>query len=147
MANTVRIRTCNQITRANFNSGSFFFLSKALSWSIFSILFRVSNHHTVDKYNLTEFAFQALISEFKFRTNPGFPYPASELSIVRWGDKFTVRWMNFNSGIRFLFFISLALSYCLKKVTNVSLRSVNGCFGRLTKGKISFTFVFPESSW
>ena len=30
--------------------------------------------------------------------------------------------MNFNSGIRFLFFISLALSYCLKKVTNVSRR-------------------------
>ena len=55
----------------NFNPGFFFFLSKALSRMIFSILFRVSNHQIVGKDNKTEFDFQALISEFKFRTNPG----------------------------------------------------------------------------
>ena len=41
----------------NFNLGFFFFLSKALSQIIFSILFRVSNHQIVGKENETEFAF------------------------------------------------------------------------------------------
>ena len=54
----------------NFNPEFFIFLSKALSWIIFSILFRVSNHQIVGKENKTEFAFQAPIVEFKFRTNP-----------------------------------------------------------------------------
>ena len=58
----------------NFKLDFFFFLSKALSWIIFSILFKVSNHQIiVGKENLTEFAFYALISEFKFRTNSGLP--------------------------------------------------------------------------
>ena len=35
----------------NFNVGFFIFLSKALSWIIFSILFRVSNHQIVGKQN------------------------------------------------------------------------------------------------
>ena len=35
----------------NFNAGFFIFLSKALSWIIFSILFRVSNHQIVGKEN------------------------------------------------------------------------------------------------
>ena len=35
----------------NFNLGFFFFLSKAFSWIIFSIFFRVSNHHIVGKEN------------------------------------------------------------------------------------------------
>ena len=35
----------------NFNPGFFFFLSKALSWIIFSIIFRVSNHQIVGKEN------------------------------------------------------------------------------------------------
>ena len=35
----------------NFNPGFVFFLSKALSQIIFSILFRVSNHQTVGKKN------------------------------------------------------------------------------------------------
>ena len=35
----------------NFNPGSFFLLSKALSGIIFSILFRVSNHQIVGKEN------------------------------------------------------------------------------------------------
>ena len=35
----------------NFNPGLFFFLSKALSRIIFSILFRVSNHPIVGKEN------------------------------------------------------------------------------------------------
>ena len=39
------------------NPGFVFFLSKALSQIIFSILFRVSNHQIVGKENLTEFAF------------------------------------------------------------------------------------------
>ena len=54
----------------NFNLG-FFFLSKAFSRTIFFILFRVSNHQIVGKENKTEFAFYAVISEFKFHTNPG----------------------------------------------------------------------------
>ena len=55
----------------NFSPGFFFFLSKALSRIIFSIRFRVFNHQIVGKANKMEFAFLALISEFKFRTNPG----------------------------------------------------------------------------
>ena len=35
----------------NFNVGFFIFLSKALSWIIFSILIRVSNHQIVGKEN------------------------------------------------------------------------------------------------
>ena len=35
----------------NFNLGFFFYLSKALSGIIFSILFRVSNHQIVNKEN------------------------------------------------------------------------------------------------
>ena len=35
----------------NFNLGFFFFLSKAFSWIIFSIFFRVYNHHIVGKEN------------------------------------------------------------------------------------------------
>ena len=38
---------------------------------IFSTLFRVSNYQIVGKSNYTEFDFKALISELKFRTNPG----------------------------------------------------------------------------
>ena len=41
----------------NFNLGLVFFLSKALSPIIFSILFKVSNHQIVGKENETEFAF------------------------------------------------------------------------------------------
>ena len=41
----------------NFNPGFFFFLSKAPSRIIFSILFRVSNNQIVGKENLTEFSF------------------------------------------------------------------------------------------
>ena len=41
----------------NFNLGLVFFLSKALSLIIFSLLFRVSNHQIVGKENETEFAF------------------------------------------------------------------------------------------
>ena len=41
----------------NFNPGFFFFLSKALSRIIFSIIFRVSNHQIVGKENSTGFAF------------------------------------------------------------------------------------------
>ena len=56
----------------NFNPGFIFFRSKAFFPVIFSILFsRASNHQIVDKKNKTEFSFQAYISEFKFRTNPG----------------------------------------------------------------------------
>ena len=46
-------------------------LSKALSGIIFSIICKVSNHQIAGKENKTEFAFQAPIVEFKFRTNPG----------------------------------------------------------------------------
>ena len=41
----------------DFNPGFFFFLSKALSRIISSILFRVSNHQIVGKENSTELAF------------------------------------------------------------------------------------------
>ena len=63
-------------TPVSTNSGldfkpGFFFLSKVLSRTIFSILYRVSNNQIVGKENYTEFAFKAVISEFKFRTNPG----------------------------------------------------------------------------
>ena len=55
----------------NFNPGFFFFLSKALSWIIFYISFRASNHHIVGIEHETEFVFLALMFEFKFCTNPG----------------------------------------------------------------------------
>ena len=35
----------------NVNPGLFFFSSKAFSWTILSILFRVANHQIVDKKN------------------------------------------------------------------------------------------------
>ena len=41
----------------NFNLGFFSFFSKAFSQTIFSILFRASNHQIVRKKNKTEFAF------------------------------------------------------------------------------------------
>ena len=41
----------------NFDPCFFFFLLKALSRILFSILFRVSNHQIVGRENLTEFAF------------------------------------------------------------------------------------------
>ena len=56
----------------NFILGFFFFCSEAFSRIIISILFRAfSTYQIVGKKNTTEFAFKALISEFKFRTNPG----------------------------------------------------------------------------
>ena len=55
----------------NFNPGLFFFSSIAFSRTIFSILFRVANHQIIEKKNLTEFAFYAFKSEFKFCTNRG----------------------------------------------------------------------------
>ena len=55
----------------DFNLGFFFFLSNTFSCIIFSILFRVSNHQIANKKNSTEFAVEAFISEFKFRTNRG----------------------------------------------------------------------------
>ena len=65
----------------HFNLGFVFFLSKALSRIIFCILFRVFHHQIVGKENLTEFAL-ALISEFKFLTNPGYVNPASNNSAL-----------------------------------------------------------------
>ena len=41
----------------NFNLGFIFFLSTALSWIIFYILFRVPNHQIVGKEKKTEFGF------------------------------------------------------------------------------------------
>ena len=64
--------------RLDFNPALFFFLSKALSRIIFSILFRVSNHQIVDKKSSTEFAFYAFMSSFIFRTNPGLSQPSCE---------------------------------------------------------------------
>ena len=64
-------RPINANPGLNFNLGFFFLCSKAFSPTIFSILFRASNHQIVGKKNKTEFAFYAFLSEFKFRTNPG----------------------------------------------------------------------------
>ena len=54
----------------NFDQGFSFFCSKSFPPIIFSILFRASNYKIVEKTNLTKFAFQAFVSEFKFHTNP-----------------------------------------------------------------------------
>ena len=43
--------------RLNFNRGFFSFYPKTFSRISFSILLRSSNHHIVDKKNLTEYAF------------------------------------------------------------------------------------------
>ena len=43
--------------RLNFNPDFFSFFSEAFSRIIFSILLRSSNHHIVDKKNLSEYAF------------------------------------------------------------------------------------------
>ena len=48
---TTRSMFERSLAKLNFNPGFFFFLSKALSWIIFSILFRVSNHQIVGKEN------------------------------------------------------------------------------------------------
>ena len=42
----------------NFNPGFFFLCSKALSWIIFSDIFRASNHQPVDKRIKTEMLFK-----------------------------------------------------------------------------------------
>ena len=63
-------RPINANSGLNFNLRFFFFCSKVFSPTIFSILFRASNHQIVGKKNKTEFAFYAFLSEFKFRTNP-----------------------------------------------------------------------------
>ena len=49
----------------------FFVCLTAFSRIIFSIPFGASSHQIVDKRNLTEFSFQAFITEFKFRSNLG----------------------------------------------------------------------------
>ena len=59
-------------TGLNFNRSFFFFCSKAFSRTIFSLLFRASNHQVLGKKNKTsEFASQTFIPGIKFRTNPG----------------------------------------------------------------------------
>ena len=55
----------------NFNMGVFFFCLKAFYRKIFPIVFRASSIQIVDKKSETEFPFKAIISEFKFHTNPG----------------------------------------------------------------------------
>ena len=49
----------------------FFVCLTAFSRIIFSIPFGASSNQIVDKRNLTEFSFQAFITEFKFRSNLG----------------------------------------------------------------------------
>ena len=44
-------RPINANPGLNFNLGLFFFSSKAFSWTIFSILFRIANRQIVDKKN------------------------------------------------------------------------------------------------
>ena len=51
------------------NTGFFFFCLKGFSRIFFS--FRASHHQIVGEKNKSEFAFQAFVSKFKFRTNPG----------------------------------------------------------------------------
>ena len=76
-----------------FNPSFFFFLSKALCRISFSILFRVSNHQIVGKANWTEYAFCALISEFKFRTNPGlYESLKSKFSLILFGCNLMIRY-------------------------------------------------------
>ena len=50
LAQLVESRSAN--LGLNFNPGFFFFLTKAFSWIIFSILFRVSNHKIVQKLRI-----------------------------------------------------------------------------------------------
>ena len=66
-----RRRAISANPRLNFNPGFYFFCSKAFSRMIFSILFRVSNSHIVNKKIKLNFAFSTFISEFKCRTNRG----------------------------------------------------------------------------
>ena len=73
----------------NFNPGFFFFLSKALSRIIFSILFRVSNHQIVDKENLTELAFKLQHLSSNFTLTLGYPNPvpnnpAQVYKLIEW---------------------------------------------------------------
>ena len=66
-----RRRSISASPRLNFNPGSFFFCSKAFSRMIFSIPFRASNSHIVNKKIKLNFAFSTFISEFRCRTNRG----------------------------------------------------------------------------
>ena len=61
----------------NFTPGFVLFLSKALSWIIFSILFRVSNHQIEGRENLTEFAFKLTYLSSNFALTKGYLNPAS----------------------------------------------------------------------
>ena len=55
----------------NFNLRFFIPLLKSLFGKIFSVFFKASNSHALDKNNSTEFSFKALRSEIGFYTNPG----------------------------------------------------------------------------
>ena len=55
----------------NFNLRFFIPLLKSLFGKIFSVLFKASNSHTLDKKNSIELSFKAFRSEIGFHTNPG----------------------------------------------------------------------------
>ena len=55
----------------NFNLHFFIPLLKSLFGKIFSVLFKASSSHTLNKKNSTEFSCKAFRSEIGFHTNPG----------------------------------------------------------------------------
>ena len=55
----------------NFNLRFFIPLLKSLFGKIFSVLFKASSSHTLNKKNSTEFSCKAFRSEIGFHTNPG----------------------------------------------------------------------------
>ena len=55
----------------NFNLRFFIPLLKSLFVKIFSVLFKASSSHTLNKKNSTEFSCKAFRSEIGFHTNPG----------------------------------------------------------------------------
>ena len=61
----------------NFNPGFFFFLSKALSQTIFSIFFSVSNHQILGKRIQLNWLFKLSYLSSKFALTLSYLYPAS----------------------------------------------------------------------
>lgn len=63
--NSVGRRPINANLRLSFNPGFFISLYKSLVEIVFSILFRASNNHILDKNNNTEFSIKAFISNYE----------------------------------------------------------------------------------
>ena len=80
------------IVGVRFNSGFFFFSSKAFSWIIFSILFRASNNQNCSKKEFTEMLFKlsclnSNLALSRGYLNPALNNPAQDFNLENRGNE------------------------------------------------------------